>query len=318
MSGGGDSVAMLHALSALGQCIAAAHVHHGLRGASAELDLELVRERSAKLGVRFLEARVDVRIPDGRSPEARARVLRYAALERLRADHGFAFIATGHTLDDQAETLLLRAIRGTSPGGLSGIAARAETEAGAPVLRPLLSLRREALRNYLRTRGLTWREDPGNCDPGVPRSRVRRDVLPVLEQIHPGATERLAALAGRAQSDEAWLSRQAKEVLDRAVLSAGLDEPGSDAAGFRVRIAPLAGLDRPLRLRALAQVLCRAGLVERLSGSHLDRLDRFIRGAGGGRSLSLPADSLAVRDSGCLVIRRDRQPSAVRTRGSAR
>ena len=142
VSGGGDSVAMLHALSALGQRVAAAHVHHGLRGASAELDLELVRERSAKLGVRFLEARVDVRIPDGRSPEARARVLRYAALERLRADHGFAFIATGHTLDDQAETLLLRAIRGTSPGGLSGIAARAETEAGAPVLRPLLSLPR--------------------------------------------------------------------------------------------------------------------------------------------------------------------------------
>lgn len=308
---------MLHALSALGQRVAAAHVHHGLRGASAELDLELVRERSAKLGVPFFEARVDARTPDGRSPEARARVLRYGALERLRADHGFALIATGHTLDDQAETLLLRAIRGTSPGGLGGIAARAETEAGARVLRPLLGLRREELRSYLRTRGLTWREDPGNRDPGVPRSRVRCDVLPVLEQIHAGATEQLAMLAGRVQSDEAWLSQKVAEVLERAVLSPGSDEPGSDDAAFRVRIAPLADLDRPLRLRALAQVLSRAGLVEHLSGSHIERLDRFILGAIGGRSLSLPADSLAVRDSGCLVILRDQRLPVMRRRGSA-
>ena len=161
---------MLHALSALGQRIAAAHVHHGLRGESADLDLELVRERSACLGVPLLTAEVDARVPDGRSPAARARVLRYAALERLRAGPGFEFIVTGHTLDDQAETLLLRAIRGTSPGGLRGIAERAQTEADARVLRPLLGLRRTQLRNYLRARGLTWREDPGNIDAGVPRS----------------------------------------------------------------------------------------------------------------------------------------------------
>ena len=285
VSGGADSVALLHALVGLGQSVGVAHVHHGLRGSEADADRDFVRATAARLGVGCASASVDAREPDGQSPEARARTLRYAELERLRADGGHAWLATAHTLDDQAETLLLRALRGTGPSGLASIW---PVWTQRRLLRPLLDTRREALRAYLRTRGLAWREDTSNADLRVPRNRLRHDVLPVLEEIHPGAIRKLAELAAHARRERAAGDADIDEVLARAVVAGD--------GGRWLDPAPLDTLAAGPRRRALARLLVDAGLAERVSAVHLRRVEAFLDGKPGGRSLSLPGAHTLVRE----------------------
>jgi tRNA(Ile)-lysidine synthase len=284
VSGGADSLALLYLLVALGQRVGAGHVHHGLRGAEADEDLEAAAAHAGSLGVPFHAVRVDAAAPDGRSPEARSRELRYAALERLCVEEGYARVATAHTLDDQAETVLLRAIRGTGTAGLAGIAPRSDERR---LLRPLLEVRRQALRAYLHTRGLTWREDSSNGDPGVPRNRIRRSVLPELEAAHPGAARKLAELASVARETESWLREQAEDAARRAVVPGG--------GGLWLDGAALLGLPAPLLHRSLAHLLERAGLRESVSRIHLLRIASFLAEPEGGRQLSLPQGRLMVR-----------------------
>jgi tRNA(Ile)-lysidine synthase len=285
VSGGGDSVALLHALLALGQRVAAGHVHHGLRGAAADADLAFVATLSHALGVPFVHARVDAATRDGRSPEARARTLRYAALEELRADGGFAHIATAHQREDQAETLLFRALRGTGIGGLASIRPSLD---GGRVLRPLLALSRAELRDYLAARGLAHREDASNADLSIPRNRLRAEVLPVLESIQPGATAHLAALALRAAEADDSL----REPLDSdfAAFAHGGD------GGLWLDPVALAGLDSGRRRRAIVEIASRAGLRETLSVKHVERIDAFLARAEPGRKLSLPGGCVLLRD----------------------
>jgi tRNA(Ile)-lysidine synthase len=284
VSGGADSVALLHALVAIGQRVGVAHVHHGLRRDEADGDLELVADSARALGVPFHAARVNAGRRDRRSPEARARELRYAALEELRADLGYASIATAHTLDDQAETVLLRAIRGTGPAGLAAIAPRS---ADGCLLRPLLEVRREELRRYLRSRGLRWREDSTNREPRVPRNRLRSRVLPELEAAHPGAVRKLAELARSARETEEWLGREAERSFAHAVAEGG--------GGLWLDPAALLDLPAPLLRRALATLLARVGLADAVTRIHLERMASFLTEARGGKRLSLPQARVLLR-----------------------
>jgi tRNA(Ile)-lysidine synthase len=284
VSGGADSVALLHALVSLGQRTGAAHVHHGLRGDEADADLESVASHARALGVPFHAARVDAAARDGRSPEARARELRYAALEGLRADFGYACAATAHTLDDQAETVLLRAIRGTGPAGLAAIAPRSSD---GRVLRPLLEVRGEVLRRYLRSREIPWREDSSNRDLRVPRNRLRAQVLPVLEAAHPGAARKLADLARAARETDAWLEREAERSSARAVTEGG--------GGIWLEPAALLELPAPLLYRTLSGLLARVGLAGSVTRIHLERMASFLSDAAGGKRLSLPGARVLVR-----------------------
>jgi len=277
VSGGADSCALLQILVALGQSSSVAHVHHGLRGGAADADLEFVRARAQALGLPYSCAHVDATVRDGRSPEARARVLRYAALNELRERGGCSYIATAHTLDDQAETVLLRAIRGTGPAGLAGIAARSSE---GHLLRPLLGVRGEELRSYLRERGLAWREDESNQDLGIPRNRLRAQVLPILEAIHPAAVSKLGGLAQAARESDACLRE-----ITAPVLEAALEERDH---GLWIDPAPLLELAPALRMRAVSQVLVAAGLAERISASHLRRVAQFLEDGQSGKTLSLP------------------------------
>jgi len=285
VSGGGDSVALLHALLALGQRVAAAHVHHGLRGADADADLAFVAALAHALGVPFVCTRVDAAARDGRSPEARARVLRYEALERLRSGSECAHIATAHHLEDQAETVLLRAVRGTGIGGLAAIRPSLD---GGRVLRPLLGIRRAQLRSYLAERGLDFREDASNADLSTPRNRLRAEVLPALESIHPGATARLAALAQLAAQADAALVGELEERLESRV------ESGDGGIWFEAEA--LAALDLGRRRRALLSLAGRAGLASALTHDHVERIDAFLLRAAPGRTLSLPRGFALLRD----------------------
>ncbi len=303
VSAGGDSVALLCALVALGQRVAVAHVHHGLRGAEADADLDFARDLAARLGVEFACERVRAADRDGDSPEARARRLRYAALERMRIALGCAWIATAHTQDDQAETLLLRAARGTGLRGLAGIAARDD---GRRLLRPLLDVRRADLRGYLARRAQGCREDSTNAALSAPRNGIRARVLPALEALAPGAARRLATLAEEARETERFLADLAGRELERVLRA--------DAHGLRVDRAALCGLPDALRARVWLALFERAGLGLRVTRALVERADRVARGGRSGARLGLPAGLELAASARELNIAAARTSTQVRQR----
>jgi tRNA(Ile)-lysidine synthase len=291
VSGGSDSIALLHALLAVGQRVGVAHVHHGLRGAEADREHAFVADLCRALGVPFHAARVDARRRDARSPEERARALRYAELERLRAEGGYAAIVTAHQQDDQAETVLLRALRGTGPAGLASIRPSLD---GGRVLRPLLSLRRAELADYLARRGLAFATDSSNADRAIPRNRLRAEVVPILEAIAPAAVANLARLAELAQREAADAHAVVGAALDGAV------ERGE--GGIWVDTAALAALGPDVRPRALAELAARAGVAWRSSRADHARIDAFLAGGRAGQRLSLPGALALYRDRARLWL----------------
>ncbi|MEE8285691.1 MAG: tRNA lysidine(34) synthetase TilS, partial [Gammaproteobacteria bacterium] len=207
LSGGADSVALLHALCQLREAlapaqVAAVHVHHGLH-AEADAWESHCRRLCADLGVALVVVRVDGRAARGESPEAAARRARYQALALLVSD-GEA-ICTAHHQRDQAETLLLQLVRGAGPAGLAGMPALAPLGEGW-LARPLLDIGAQALRDYLARHHLPWLEDPGNADLRFDRNFVRHEILPHLERRWPGAQRTLARAACH-QADSAGIAR---------------------------------------------------------------------------------------------------------------
>jgi tRNA(Ile)-lysidine synthase len=192
-SGGPDSTALLDALARLAPPrrwrLSVAHVDHGLRAGSA-LEAQMVARLAADRGVAFRA--ISVHVEPGGSLQDRARSARHAALRVEAARIGAGLIALGHTADDQAETVLMRALSGASPAGLP---AMAERERG--LVRPLLRVWREATVAYCAALGIEPLVDPSNADPRFLRSRVRHEVIPALEAVFPGARRRLVVLAER-------------------------------------------------------------------------------------------------------------------------
>lgn len=182
--------------------LAATVVDHGLR-ASAREEVALVHQAATRLGIRVHTARVDKLEAEAAlvrgSVQSWARDKRYHLLCHMADISGMTHLATGHTMDDQAETLLIRLLRGTGVDGLVGIH-RARAEGGIRLIRPLLDFRRNSLRDYLRYRGVSWADDPSNTSMRFTRTRVRTEVLPLLNDIHPETTRRLAALASEANA----------------------------------------------------------------------------------------------------------------------
>jgi tRNA(Ile)-lysidine synthase len=235
LSGGPDSVGLLHLLSILAArgeltVAGAAHLNHGLREAADE-DERFCRERAAELGIPVCVERADVRAlaTDWHtSLEDAGRRARYAFLERAAAELSATAIATGHTLDDQAETFLLQLIRGAGPRGLSGIG-----PAVGLVKRPLLEIRREEIREWLAAEGIAFREDESNRNVAFTRNRVRHVLLPLLERdFSPGIVEVLARESAIAREDEAYLQSAAIE-LARSVVLASEDIIEIDASALR-------------------------------------------------------------------------------------
>lgn len=208
-SGGADSLALLAALALLPApqrpAFEAVHVDHGLR-ADSERDAEAALALARSLGARARSVRVTV---EGRGGvEAAARVARYRALAREASGRP---ILTAHTVDDQAETLLLRLSRGAGLRGAGGIRFEALVE-GARLVRPLLRIRRHEILAAIETLGLTPIEDPTNATDEFSRNRIRHGVLPILEEIAPGAAEALARFASIAEEDEDHLSVEAAKI----------------------------------------------------------------------------------------------------------
>ncbi len=235
VSGGADSVFLLHALHESGLAAAVLHVNHRLRGRESDEDTAFVEQLARDLGLPFYleSAPVD---PGNLEQEARrARYVFFASVSGIDAT------ATGHTLDDQAETVLYRFLRGSGTAGLSGI----RPWTSGRIIRPLLDLRREEIRAWLHSRGLPWREDSSNLDLSFARNRLRLDVIPALggDSLAPI----LAATAERAQAEEDFWEQ---EIRHRA---GEIFQPGGDALVLHVPAfhrEPLAVQRRLLRLAA--------------------------------------------------------------------
>lgn len=191
VSGGGDSSALLHVLARLraelGVELHAHGVDHGLR-AEAGAELDLAERLASELGVPF--SRSVLRLTDGGNLQARARDARYAALDAVREREGARWVATAHHADDRAETVLMRILRGTSPRGLAVLPAASPAR-----LRPLIRSPKSAILLHLERHGLVHAHDPSNLNPRFLRTRIRRELIPLLEDLTPGATGHLNLLA---------------------------------------------------------------------------------------------------------------------------
>ncbi len=256
LSGGADSVYLLHVLAAARESplLAAVHIDHGLRGAESIRDMEFCRDLCARLGVRFVSRAVALD-PSPSGLEARAREERYAVLAQEARRLRVRTIVTGHHADDALETLLMRWMRGTDLGGLASLARERSLarDASLRVVRPLLFQRREEVRQWLQSWNEPWCEDSSNSDTRFARNRVRHVVLPHLtEQFGSGALANLKAFARAVESLEsnwaratepiAW-SPPATSLCARSVSNAHL--------GGRLPRAAVARLPKALRRRSL-------------------------------------------------------------------
>ena len=274
-SGGGDSVALAALLCEIEReadwsVAGLLHVNHGLRGASADGDEAFCRQLARELGVPISVEHVDVA---GRaraeriSVEAAGHRVRYEVFERMVQGGTADFVATAHTRDDQAETVLMRLIRGAGPGGLAGIRPRVGS-----VVRPLLDVRRGELREYLALRGLSHREDPSNRDERVLRNRVRHRLIPFLaEHFSPAITDVLARSAAIARDDDSWIDDTANAMLEKIVQCT--------EGGLDVDAGLLAAEPPAIARRVARNALERAG-ERRVGFGHVERL-RWLADAGG-------------------------------------
>jgi tRNA(Ile)-lysidine synthase len=224
VSGGADSTALALVLAELAPRLGArlvglAHLNHQLREA-ADADEAFCRELAVRLGVAFDSRRVDVAAEahaGKTSIEDAARTVRYLFLSDVLAARGATRVAVGHTRNDQAETVLLRLVRGAGPVGLAAIYPRA-----GHLIRPLLDARRTDVEAWLRERGETWREDESNQDRTIPRNKVRHEMLPwLIEAFGGGVVDVLARQAALSRDDADWFETVATETAARLVIEDG-------------------------------------------------------------------------------------------------
>jgi len=286
-SGGADSLALAAALAftapRAGLRAGAVTVDHGLQEGSAARAAS-VASVLADLGldpVRVLTVTVDGR----GGPEAAARAARYGALEKAAADLGATAVLLGHTLDDQAETVLLGLARGSGARSLAGMASRRGV-----FVRPLLGVRRAVTAAACAADGLTPWADPHNADRRFARVRVRLDALPALEAaVGPGVAEALARTAGQLRDDAGVLEKIAGEERSRAAAPLSVDS--------------LAGLPDAVRTRVLRAAAVAAGCpAGALTAAHVARLSELVANWHGQRWIDLPGGVRASRRSGHIVF----------------
>ena len=321
VSGGADSTALLLALEELkragllGVELTAAHLDHGLRGEDGAGDALWVERLALDMGFECVVGRAEVaeRARESRDNlEQAARRARYEFLLGAARACGARAVLAAHTLDDQAETVLLRLLRGSGAEGLGGMAPERALEEGGDVSlrRPLLAwARRAETEGYCRERGVEFRQDAMNDDEGFARVRVRRSLLPLLSTFNPRAAEALARTAALLREESAVLDGLAAALLAEASAAGRADAGEGTASGAHtLRVEALASASPALRRRALRLWLARArGDLRRLSSANLFGVERLLEGERGGRVAELPGGASVERRRGLLHFRPDNE-----------
>ncbi len=295
LSGGADSVALLHLLrfasAENGRAVFAAHFDHAMRPESGR-DAAWVAGLCRAWGVPLIGGRAE----RGLRTEEEARDARYAFLRQARGEVRADWIATAHHADDQAETVLFRLLRGTGSAGLAGIP---PVDAGRGLARPLLPFTRRQIRRYAARHRLRWREDASNASLDPARNRIRHQILPLIERsVAPGARAALARLADVARDDEAaW----------GALLAGETGALAREEEGALVLVRErLAGYDSAVAARLLRGLLRRFGVVPGRDGTRSAL--RFIGNAPSGRELRLAGGVRIHTEFGEARIERDPGP----------
>lgn len=294
VSGGVDSMVLLHILQALGYRVRAAHFDHDTRAGASAADAAFVQKQCAAIGVPCTVGRWrdwPVTLPDTPSFEMEARARRYAFLLDTARTQACVAIATGHHAGDQAETVLMRVLRGTGPGGLAGIPP-VRSEDGVRIVRPLLACTRAEIEAWARSNDIPWREDVTNCDSATPRNRLRHELLPLLAaEYNPNVQEALARLAESARFEDDLLATLAAETL-RAV-----------ERGDRLSRAPLVATHPALQRRAVLAWLKKHNI--RPDHDALVDIMSFLACAETGQRLSLDAEHLLHAAGGEVLLIRN-------------
>ena len=306
-SAGIDSTMLVHAAHALrpalGLGLVLGHVHHGLRGEAADADEAFVRSLGARLGLPVRAQRVDPkRLREAGPSRSRptlqeaARRLRYEALGAMASAAGAERIATAHTLDDQAETVLLRLLRGSGPAGLGGIPERSPD---GRIVRPLLAVSRAEIERFAAERGLLYREDASNRDPAYARARLRRDWLRGLgEAFNPRWLRAVGDLAEAQRRESEWIEQWVIRELEARL--------ARDGEGFTLAVNGLAALPPALSRRLARRLLHVAGAGRDVTRRHLERTQAFLARGRTGARLELPGGLVLARERGRVRVRRGR------------
>jgi len=310
VSGGPDSLCLLHLLVTrrreTGLEVEAFHLHHGLRGAAADADVAFLERTAADLGVSLTVERADIPAlarEQHLGIEAAGRQARYEAAERVARSRGCNRVATAHTADDQAETTLMRVLRGTGLEGLGGMRPARPLggdSRGPTLVRPLLAWSRPEVLEYCRRYRLTPREDATNADCSFLRNRLRSELLPLLERdYNPALRARLLSLAEQVREASEWLDECAGEALTSARLPTGA-----------LSVEALNALPPAVRHRALTLALREAAPGIELTFRLVRRLAGLLSPAGP-RAVTLPGAAVRVARAGeAIVFEREAAPDA--------
>lgn len=292
VSGGPDSLCLLHALHRLGYATIAACFNHQLR-AEAAAESKVVENLAAQLGIPFIGGQGDVAAAahsSGQSIEATAREMRYRFLFSSARELQAAAVAVGHNANDQVETVLMHMLRGSGLDGLRGMAYRTLSawDEQIPLVRPLLRCWREEIQAYCEAAGLQPALDRSNLEPIYLRNRIRLELLPEIERLAPGAREHIWNLAHLAEDELQWLDTLEQQAWTNCVVR-------SNPSYVRFDLAALQVLAEPLQRRLIR----RAAMLLRPSGDGLNyenvqRAVNFIRSPRGDRKIEL-AQKLELR-----------------------
>ena len=295
VSGGADSLALADALQRCGFHFTVCHVEHGIRGKESREDAFYVEAFCRQRGMPFCCKRVDaqeLREREKLSLEDAARRLRYQALLQCAEEVGADYILTAHQKDDQAETFLLRLLRGSGTRGLGAIRFQRDM-----ILRPLLSLSAAELRQYCTERDISWREDATNEDLHYARNRIRKEVIPMLqEHFSPSVTDVLCRTADHLQTDSMYLEELAAAEFQKRWMILSGNGCGALQVGDWKNLPPA------LRFRVLRQFWHRAGAMEELSGINLADLEQLIDNHASGKKILLPGSWQALYSYDKLLL----------------
>jgi tRNA(Ile)-lysidine synthase len=298
-------MALLHCLHRLAPrwelILSAAHLNHRLRGEESDRDEGFVRDTCAKLGVPFCSEVVDVgerAAAAKQNLEETAREVRYEFLRRAANQVGAQKIALGHTLNDQAETVLMRFLRGSGTEGLAAI----HPVVDRLMIRPLLECTRGNILEYLTIREIPFREDSSNSELRFSRNRVRRELIPYLERhFNPRLADTLAREAGLAREVAGYLEAQARSVLESIRIR--------DGEGLALPVRRILELHPALQKWVVRFALreCRGDL-RGITARHIDAVHALCRPLHSGRRIKLPGGSVAARQFGNILFM-EREPS---------
>lgn len=291
VSGGADSVALLHILSRLKDLnleITAAHLNHGIRAEEAERDSRFVERAAADLGLRFEHKKVDtLAYKEERklSLEDAARELRYEFFNEVMENLGASKIATAHTRDDQAETILMRLLRGSGLRGLSGIPPISR----GCLIRPLLFVSREEIENYLKSNGIEWVEDSTNASTEFLRNRVRQELIPILTEYNPQLTDTLSRTADILRSYEEFISSEVEKLFEELF--------GKDVNGeFLGSLDAYRKSARSLRLSCLRLSIERVSKsLNAVSYTHVTAADEFLLSDSASGEIEFPGGAVIAK-----------------------